>query len=75
MPQGPELDTIYYKPATGYQACMVEYGTNVKLCKELLAKGFQVTDILPPDEAESIGYTFVWAKKVDIISEVPTVVL
>lgn len=59
--KGTTLDTIYVKD--GWEACMIEYGSNVKLVKQLLAKGFHVTTVLPPDEVECIGYTLVWAKK------------
>ena len=73
MPRGPTLDTVYIKG--GFEACLVEYGSNVKLCKDLLARGFQVTDILPPDQEETIGYTFVWTRKADRVPDAPTVIL
>ncbi len=68
------METIYVKD--GWEACMVEYGTNIKLVKQLLAKGFQVTEVLPPDESECIGYTLVWAKRVQTADiDAPKVVL
>ncbi len=64
MPEsGPLLETVYVKD--GWEACLIEYGSNVKLCSELLSRGFTVSEILPPDENAYIGYTFVWTKKLD----------
>ena len=60
---GATMDTIYVK--NGWEACMIEYGTNVKLVKQLMEKGFTPTQLLPPDEKECIGYTLVWTKKVE----------
>ena len=40
MREGPTLDTVYVKD--GWEACLIEYGTNVKLCSELLERGFRV---------------------------------
>jgi hypothetical protein len=70
----PELDTIYIKD--GWEACLIEYGTNVRLVKQLLHRGFQVSQVLPPDEVESIGYTLVWTKKLEKDTlDAPTIVL
>jgi hypothetical protein len=69
------LDTVYIKD--GVEACVVEYGTNIKLVKQLLAKGFKVTQVLPPDEKEDISYCLVWAKQLkrSTTIDAPVVVL
>lgn len=73
MPESPTLETIYVKD--GWEACLVEYGSNIKLCSELLSRGFQVSEILPPDEAAFIGYTLVWTKKLENSVHAPRIVL
>lgn len=69
------MDTIYVKD--GVEACMVEYGTNARLVHQLLSRGFHVSQMLPPDEKEYIGYTLVWTKKIpkNELLDVPTVIL
>lgn len=69
-----ELDVIYVRD--GWQICMVEYGTNIHLVKDLIAKGFATTQVLPPDEGNDISYTLVWTRKLPNESETaPTVVI
>ena len=55
-----ELDVTYVRD--GWEICMVEYGTNVRLVKDLIKKGFKPTQVLPPDEKEDISFCLVWTR-------------